>query len=197
MLLTFLTAAPLLCGGVPDQPAPPPDPLEGGAWLKIFGIVSGAPEPVVLSEAEVNALLRSAQLRAVFAERAGLTDVAARLFPGEVHFRGRLETSRLAAALGPLAPPAGSPAQPVALVMQLQSATGLVEARLLRGTVSGVELPPPLLAEAVAEALATVLGAQLPTDSRPTLDGTPFPLPDRIERLEVRSGEILLLPAAP
>ena len=188
----MLAAAP-----VSQPPASPPDAVEGGAWLKIFGIVSGAPDPVVLSEAEVNALLGSAQLAPIFAERAGLTGMEARLLPDEVHLRGRMDASRLAAALGPLVPPAGSPAQPVELVLRLREAGGLAEATLLRGTVAGMELPPLVIADAVAEAVAVILAAQLPDGARPSLDGTPFPLPDKIERFEVRSGEILLQPAAP
>lgn len=198
-LLILLTAAPLLGSAAPGRqaPAPPPDPVEGGAWLKIFGIVAGSPEPVVLSEMEVNALLGSEQLQPVFRERAGLTAVVARLLPDEVHLSGRMEVSRLAAALGPLAPPSGSPPQPVALVLRLRDAGGAAEATLLRGTVSGMELPPPVIAEAVSDALAEALTAQFPDGSRPRLDGTPFPLPNRIEGFEVRSGEILLHPAVP
>lgn len=198
-LLTLLAAAPLLGAAASGQqtPAAPPDPVEGGAWLKVFGLVSGVPEPVVLSEAEVNALFGSEQLRTVFRERAGLTEVAARLLPDEVHLRGRMEVSRLAPALGPLVPPSGSPPQPVELVLQLRGAGGMGEATLLRGTVSGMELPPPVIADAVSEALSGALTAQFPDGSRPSLDGTPFPLPDQVERFEVRSGEIFLLPAAP
>ena len=98
VLLLLLAAVPLLGAAYPggQAPAPPPDPVESGAWLKIFGIISGAPDPVVLSEAEVNALLGSAQLTAIFTERAGLTGVQARLLPDEVHLRGRIEVSRLA-----------------------------------------------------------------------------------------------------
>ncbi len=198
-LLLLLAAAPLLGAAFPggQAPAPPPDPVESGAWLKIFGIISGAPEPVVLSEAEVNALLGSAQLAAIFTERAGLTGVEARLLPDEVHLRGRMEVSRLAAALGPLAPPAGSPPQPIELVLRLRDMGGSAEATLLRGTVSGMELPPLVIADAVSEALSGVLTAQFPDGSRPSLDGTPFPLPHRIDWFEVRSGEVLLLPATP
>ncbi len=198
-LLLLLAAAPLLGAAFPgpQAPAPPPGTVEGGAWLKIFGIVSGAPEPVVLSEAEVNALLGSEQLSTIFAERAGLTEVEARLLPDEVYLRGRMEVSRLAAALGPLAPPSGSPPQSVELELRLRDAGGSAEATLLRGTVSGMELPPLVIADALSEALLDVLTAQFPDGSRPSLDGTPFPLPHRIDRFEVRSGEILLQPATP
>ena len=203
VLLTLLAAVPLLGAVSPGQqaPAPPPDPVESGAWLKIFGIISGAPDPVVLSEAEVNALLASAQLTAIFTERAGLTGVQARLLPDEVHLRGRMEVSRLAAALGPglgpLAPPAGSPPQPIELVLRLRDIGGSAAATVVRGTISGMELPPLVIAEAVSEAFSGALTAQFPDGSRPSLDGTPFPLPQRIDRFEVRSGEILLQPATP
>lgn len=199
VLLLLLAAALLLGAAYPggQAPAPPPDPVESGAWLKIFGIISGAPDPVVLSEAEVNALLGSAQLAAIFTERAGLTGVQARLLPDEVHLRGRIEVSRLAAALGPLAPPAGSPPQPIELVLRLRDIGGSAAATVVRGTISGMELPPLVIAEAVSEALSEALTAQFPDGSRPGLDGTPFPLPQRIDRFEVRSGEILLQPATP
>ena len=129
VLRTLLAAVPLLGAAYPGQqaPAPAPDPVESGAWLKIFGIISGAPDPVVLSEAEVNALLGSAQLAAIFAERAGLTEVQARLLPDEVQLRGRMEVSRLATALGPLAPPPGSPPQPIELVLRLRDIGGAAD----------------------------------------------------------------------
>ena len=195
----LFATAPLLGAAAPGQQAPagPADPIEGSAWLKVFGIVSGSPEPVVLSEAEVNALLRSEQLRPLLAERAGLTEVVARLLPEEVQFRGRMEVSRLAAALGPLGPPAGSPPQPVELVFRLRDMGGSAEATLRRGTVSGVELPPPVIAEAVADTLDRALMAWFPDGSRPSLDGTRFPLPNRIKAFELRTGEVLLKPAAP
>ncbi len=197
--LLLLAALPLLGAASPgaQAPAPPPDPVEGAAWLKIFGIVSGAPDPVVLAEDEVNALLGSAQLTAVLTERAGLTGVTARLLPDEVQLRGNMAVAKLAAALGPLAPPSGSPPQPVELVLRLRDTGGSAEATLLRGTVSGMELPPPVIAEALSEALLGALTAQFPDGSQPSLDGTPFPLPRRIARFEVRSGEVLLLPATP
>ena len=198
LLLLLLAAAPLPGAASPglQSPSPPPDPVEGGAWLKIFAVVSGAPEPVVLSEAEVNALLGSERLQAFFAERAGLSGVEARLLPEEVHLRGRIEASLLSATLGFLAPPSGAP-QPIALTVRLRDTGGAVAATLLGGTVSGMELPPEILAEALSEALSGMLAVQLPDGSRPSLDGTPFPLPHRIERFEVRSGEVLLVPATP
>ena len=198
-LLTLLAALPLLGAASPasQPPQPAPNPVETAAWLKIFGLTSGSPVPVVLSEAEVNALLGSAQLAALFTDRAGLTDVEVRLLPDEVHLSGRMENAMLGDALGPFAPPAGSPPQPVELAVRLRDAGGSGEVTLLRGAVSGMELPPQFIAEAVLAALAGVVEAVPEGGAGPILDGAPFPLPRGVARFEVRLGEIVLTPASP
>ena len=189
----FLGAAAF--GG--QSPAPPGDALEGGAWLKIFQIRSGSPEPVLLSEAEVNALLGSAQLTAFLTEQAGLTGVHVRLLPGEVRLTGRVAPERLGAALGPFAPPPGTPPQPVDLTVQLRGAGGSGEVAVVRGTVAGMELPPEVIAEAVLSGLVGFSEPGIEQVRGPLLAGEPFPLPAGLAGIELRAGELLLLPDVP
>lgn len=198
-LIILFAALPLLGAASPgvQAPLPPANPVETAAWLKILGLTSGSPVPVVLSEAEVNALLGSAKLAALFTGRAGLTEVEARLLPDEVHLSGLMETSRLGNALGPLGPPAGNPPQPVELAVQLRDTGGSAKATLLRGALSGMELPPQFIAEAVLAALAGLVGAVPEGGAGPILEGAPFPLPRGVARFEVRMGEIVLTPASP
>lgn len=196
--LLLLAAAPLL-GAAPggQSPAPPGDPLEGGAWLKIFQIRSGSPDPVLLSEDEVNALLGSVQLTAFLTEQAGLTEVRVRLLPDEVQLTGRVEAERLGAVLGPFAPPPGTPPQPVDLVVEMRGAGGSGTVTILRGTVAGLELPPDVIAEAVLGGLVGVSASGLERIRGPILDGEPFPLPTGLAGIELRAGEVLLLPVPP
>lgn len=193
--LLLLALPTLIAGGGRLQLTPPPDPVETGAWFKILGLRSGAPDPVVLSEAEVNALLGSAQLGALFAERAGVSGLSARLFPEEVRVRGKLEAARLGPVLGPLAPPAAGPAQPFQAVIRLRGAGGAAEATILRGMVAGIEVPPEMLTEAVGAVLLGVLGGSGADGEEPVRTDALFPLPPGLEGLQVRSGEVRLTPA--
>ena len=197
-LLLLLAAAPLL-GAAPAQqsPAPPADPLEGAAWLKIFQVRSGSPEPVRLSEAEVNALLGSVQLTAFLTEQAGLTEVRARLLPGEMQLTGRVEAERLGAVLGPFAPPPGTPPQPVDVAVEVRGAGGSGTVTILRGTVAGVELPPDVIAQAVLGGLVGFSEAGREQVRGPILAGEPFPLPAGLAGIELRVGEVVLVPAPP
>ena len=198
-LIPLFAAVPLLVAAAPGQQTPslPPDQVEGAAWLKVFQVRSGSPEPVLLSEAEANALLRSAQLTAFLTEQAGLTEVRVRLFPGEVQLSGLVDAERLAAVLGPLAPPPGTPPQPVDLAVEVRGAGGSGEVTILRGAVAGVELPPQVIAEAVLGGLVGVSESGLERVRGPILEGEPFPLPQGLAGIELRAGEILLLPAPP
>jgi len=198
-LLLLLAAAPLLGAPAPAQqsPAPPGDPLEGGAWLKIFQIRSGSPEPVLLSEAEVNALLGSVQLTAFLTEQAGLTGVRVRLLPGEVQLTGRVDAERLGAVLGPFAPPPGTPPQPVDLAVEVRGAGGSGTVTILRGAVAGVELPPDVIAQAVLGGLVGFSEAGREQVRGPILEGEPFSLPAGLAGIELRAGEVMLLPAPP
>ena len=197
--LLLLLAAALLLGAAParQSPAPPADALEGGAWLKIFQIRSGAPEPVLLSEDEVNALLGSVQLTAFLTEQAGLTGVRVRLLRDEVQLTGRVDAERLGAVLGPFAPPPGTPPQPVDLAVRVRGAGGSGTVTIARGTVAGVELPPDVIAEAVLGGLVGVSESGLERMRGPILHGESFPLPAGLAGIELRAGEVLLLPAAP
>ena len=198
-LLLLFAAAPLLGAAAPGQqsPSPPADPLEGGAWLKIFQIRSGSQEPVVLSEGEVNALLGSVQLTAFLAEQAGLTGVQVRLLPDEAHLTGRVEVERLGAVLGPFAPPPGTPPQPVQLTVQVRGAGGSGEVTIVEGNVAGMALPPQVIAEAVLGGLAGVSASGLERLRGPIVAGEPFALPRGLAGIELRAGEVLLLPAPP
>jgi len=197
-LLLLLAAAPLLGAASAQQsPAPPSRGSPGGAWLKIFQIRSGSPEPVLLSEAEVNALLGSVQLTAFLTEQAGLTGVRARLLPGEMHLTGRVEAERLGAVLGPFAPPPGTPPQPVDLAIEVRGAGGSGTVAILRGTVAGVELPPDVIAQAVLGGLVGFSEAGREQVRGPILAGEPFSLPAGLAGIELRAGEVLLLPAPP
>ena len=197
-LLVLLAAAPLL-GSAPAQqsPAPPADPLEGAAWLKIFQIRSGSREPVLLSEDEVNALLGSVQLTAFLTEQAGLTGVHVRLLPAEVQLTGRVDAERLGAVLGPFAPPSGTPPQPVDLTVEVRGAGGSGTVTIRRGAVAGLELPPDVIAQAVLGGLVGFSEAGREQVRGPILAGEPFPLPTGLAGIELRAGEVLLLPAPP
>lgn len=173
---------------------PQSDPLEAGAWLKLFGLVAETPAPVVLTEAEVNALLASEALRPRLAEDAGLSRLEAELLPDEVRLRGDLERATLVAVLGPLAPGATDPAHPVEANIRLRGASGAAEAEVLRGTVSGQALPPELLSEALLGALARAFSAE--SSETPPPAGSPFPLPFGLDGIEVGAGEVRLIPGA-
>ena len=194
-LLLLLASFPLLGAPPRQSPAPPGDPLEGGAWLKIFQIRSGSPDPVLLSEEEVNALLGSVQLTAFLTEQAGLTGVRVRLLADEVQLTGRVDAERLGAVLGPFAPPPGTPPQPVDLAVEVRGAGGSGTVAIVEGTVAGVELPPDVIAEAVLGGLVGVSASGLERIRGPVLEGKPFPLPTGLAGIELRTGEVLLLPA--
>ena len=202
--LIFSGALLLLASAGSSGPQAAPgrsDPVEGGAWLKIFSLTSGGLEPVVLSEAEVNALLASAQLAALLVETAGLSRVEARLLPEEVRLSGEMDAARIGAALGPLAPRAEGRAQQVEASVRIRGARGSGEATILRGAIAGQELPPALIREALLDALAGA--GRLPGEGdgeapweTALRTGTPFPLPQGLDAIEVGSGEIRLTPAS-
>jgi hypothetical protein len=197
-LLLLLSAAPLLGAAFPGQPPPAsPEAIEGGAWLKVFAIRSGSPEPVLLSELEVNALLQSVQLAAFLTEQAGLTEVQVELLPDEVQLTGRVAVERLGAALGPFAPPPGTPPQPVNIAVRVRGSGGSGEVAILRGAVAGMELPPQVIAEAVLGGLAGISESGLERVRGPILEGAPFPLPAGLDGIELRAGEVVLLPTTP
>lgn len=194
----FVFAALSFFGVAAGAPAAQPiDPVEAAAFGKVLGIGSGSLEAVSLSEIEVNALLGSVQLAAFLNEQAGLVGVRVGLHPDEVRLRGRVDAERLRAALGPLAPPPGTPPQPVELVVRLRGAGGSGEVAILRGAVAGVALPPRVIGEAVLGGLVGVSESTLEKLRGPVLEGTPFALPAGLDTLEVRAGELFLLPAAP
>ena len=93
VLRTLLAAAPLLGAAYPggQAPAPPPDPVESGAWLKIFGIISGARTPLSCRRPKSTRCSLRRSLRRSSRSGPGLTEVQARLLPDEVHLRGRIE----------------------------------------------------------------------------------------------------------
>ncbi len=192
-LISLLTLPALLLAAGPG--APQSSPAEAGAWLKLLGLVAEPPAPVVLTEAEVNALLGSAQIRAILGERAGVSRLEARLLPDEVRLRGDLDAESLDAALGPLAPPGTASAHPVEASIRLRGASGSAEAEILRGAVSGRELPPELLSGLLLPALAEAFrdGTAEPGPP-PVRSGSPFPLPWGLEAIEVGVGEIRLVP---
>ena len=197
-LLLLLSAVPLLGAAFPGgQPPASPDAIAGGAWLKVFAIRSGSPDPVLLSELEVNALLQSVQLAAFLNEQAGLSEVQVELLPGEARLTGRVEAERLGTALGPFAPPPGTPPPPVSLAVRVQGSGGAGEVAILRGAVAGMELPPQVIAEAVLGGLVGISESGLEKVRGPILDGAPFPLPEGLAGIELRAGEVLLLPAPP
>ena len=145
----------------------------------------------------MNALLGSVQLTAFLTEQAGLTGVRVRLLPGEVQLTGRVDAERLGAVLGPFAPPPGTPPQPVDLAVEVRGAGGSGTVTILRGTVAGVELPPDVIAQAVLGGLVGFSEAGRERVRGPILAGEPFSLPAGLAGIELRAGEVLLLPAPP
>ena len=67
----------------------------GEAMVKLLGLMAGAPGAVVLSEAEMNAVLQSPIVAPSLAAEAGLSGVRVGLRPGVVDFRGDLDPARL------------------------------------------------------------------------------------------------------
>lgn len=182
MILVFLVSLIAAAPAAMSQQAP--DPVETGAWLKLLGLGSDAAEPVLLSQPEANALLASEAL-APFADQAGLSRASVRFAPGEVHVTGLVAPSAFEGVELPF--PAPAAAQPIELVVAVSGNRGEARAEVVRGAMAGVELPPPLIEEAVLAVVLAVVGAV------PDSDGS-FPLPAAVGGLEVVAGGLLLTP---
>lgn len=181
-----------------------PDAVATNAWMKILGLMSGvsgatgagaAGEPVLLSEAEVEAILGTQPIAPLLREQGGLSAVRVRFSPGEVRLSASADPASLGEALRfpglPLAAPptaAGGPV-PVETTLHLRGAAGYGEASLVAAAVGGVALPPEMVEDAVLEWLLTALAVE-GAASR-------FPLPAGVAALEVESGRIRLVPASP
>ena len=185
MILRILLLSTIALGaGAAPPEQPPPDPVETGAWLKLLNLGSGAPEPVLLSQPEANALLASDAL-APFAESVGLSRASVRFTPGEVHVSGLMTPSALEGVAVPVPP--GAAGQPVELVVAVEGEAGQAQARVVRGAVAGVELPPALLEEAVLGIVFAAVGAAPDP-------GGGFALPAAVGGLEVVAGGLRLTP---
>ena len=184
-----------------------PDAVATNAWMKILGLMGGGPgvsgatgpgaaaEPVLLSEAEVEAILGTQPIAPLLREQGGLSEVRVRFSPGEVRLSATADPASLGEALRfpglPLAAPptaAGGPV-PVETTLRLRGAAGYGEASLVEAAVGGVALPPEMVEDAVLEWLLTALAVE-GAASR-------FPLPAGVAALEVESGRIRLVPAFP
>lgn len=176
--------------------APQSSPEEAGVWLKLFGVVAETPAPVVLTEAEVNLLLASAQITALLGDGAGVSRLEVRLLPDEVRLSGDLDAARLDAAMGALAPPTTASAHPVEASIRLRGASGSGEAEVLRGSVSGRELPPEFFSGILLATLVRAFRNGTAGSDAPVRAGSPFPLPWGLDGIEVGTGEIRLIPGA-
>lgn len=181
-----------------------PDAVATNAWMKILGLMSGvsgatgpgaAAEPVLLSEAEVEAILGTQPIAPLLREQGGLSEVRVRFSPGEVRLSATADPASLGEVLRfpglPLAAPptaAGGPV-PVETTLRLRGAAGYGEASLVEAAVGGVALPPEMVEDAVLEWLLAALAVE-GAASR-------FPLPAGVAALEVESGRIRLVPASP
>lgn len=182
--------------------SPAPDAVATNAWMKILGVMSGvsgatgaAAEPVLLSEAEVEAILGTQPIAPLLREQGGLSGVRVRFSPGEVRLSASADPASLGEVLRfpglPLAAPptaAGGPV-PVETTLGLRGAAGYGEASLVEAAVGGVALPPEMVEDAVLEWLLAALAVE-GAASR-------FPLPAGVAALEVESGRIRLVPASP
>ena len=173
-----------------------PEEVLASGFFKLAALLSGDGDAVTLSEAEANALLAAEPAAEWLLAEAGLRNVRVRFFPGQAHFIGAMPGDRMPAALGPLLGAAAGEDHPVDVTLGLSGADGVGRGGIERGSLAGLELPPDLLAELVLEGLAGLTG--VPEQARSAIRaGTAFPLPWRIEGIEVRSGEVRLTPRGP
>ncbi len=187
----LLAAPPARSSG---QQAPPDEALASG-FLKLAGLTSGE-DAVTLSEAEANALLAAEPAAGWLLAETGLRNVRVRFFSGQAHFVGAMAGDRMLPALGPLLGAAPGEDHPVELTFSLAGADGVGRGGIDRGSLAGLELPPDLLRELVLEGLAAL--TSVPEEVRSAIRaGTPFPLPYRLETIEVRHGEVRLTPRGP
>ena len=194
-LRSALVALPFLVAGSAAVGQPLPRGPEGDAWLKVAGLASGAATPVVLSDAEVNALLATERVSSWLTEHLGLAHLQIGLHPGRAHFTGALAAARLP-ALVPLALEAGSGDAPVDATIRFGGDGGLARGEIVRGSVSGMELPPQLLEEILADLIAGLFPS--PEKAEEAIRaGASFALPYGLERVEIASGELRLHPAPP
>ncbi|MYE44139.1 MAG: hypothetical protein F4X79_08965 [Acidobacteria bacterium] len=83
------------------------------------------------------------------------------------------------------------------VAVEVRGAGGSGTVTILRGTVAGVELPPDVIAQAVLGGLVGFSEAGREQVRGPILAGEPFPLPAGLAGIELRAGEVVLLPAPP
>jgi len=160
----------------------------GEALVPLFGLLAGEQQAVTLSEADANALLESSVLAPRIEAGAGLTGLRVRFRSGEVEAAGRLAPSRLGSFGNLLVGPEAAP-QPVELVFGLRGQAGMGTVTLRRVVISGMELPPAALEEALTPML---LAPFQEAGVAPPVSGEPFPLPYGLESVEVTDGALHL-----
>ncbi len=183
MKFPFFFAALVLAAFPAGAQAP-----DGGALVQLFGLLAGEPQVVTLSEAEANALLESSVLAPRIEAGAGLTGLRVRFRSGEVEAAGRLDPSRLGSFGNLLGGPESAP-QPVELVFGLGGQAGMGTVTLRRVVISGMELPPAALEEALTPML---LAPFQEAGVAPPVSGEPFLLPYGLESVEVTDGALHL-----
>ena len=193
-LRSALAAFTFCAAAATAGPQPTPADAEGDAWLKVAALTSGAGAPVVFSEAELNALLLSEPASSWLDEHVGLSRLRVGLQPGRAHFTGALSAARVSAALGPFAAPPGTGDPPVDATVRFGGEGGEARGTILRGSVSGMELPPSLIGELLVELLAGLFPSSGEAEEA-IRAGAPFSLPYGLDRVEIASGEVRLLPA--